>query len=321
MDKLQAMQVFTRVVESKSFTGAAASMDMTRSTATTIVQKLEAHLKVRLLNRTTRSVSLTPDGAAYYERCLRVLADIDEAENSFSSLAAPKGKLRVEMSGAIGRLVVLPALDDFYEKYPEIDLLLGIGDKAADLVQEGVDCAIRMGSLTDSTLVAKRIGVSEFVTTASPEYLEQHGTPRSLDDLADHFAVHYVSSRRGRMVDMAFRVDGDAVDVRMRSRLASNDGEAYLQCGLRGHGLIQTFKFLAQPHIESGALVEVLEPWRPAPLPISAVYPQNRHLSPQVRVFVDWISDLFEKSHMLKRELPALIGVDITRPLKLPARS
>lgn len=310
MDKLQAMQVFTRVVETKSFTGAAASLDMTRSSATTIVQNLEAHLKVRLLNRTTRNISLTPDGAAYYERCLRVLADIADAENSFSSIAAPKGKLKVDMSGAIGRLVVVPALDEFHSRYPDIDLMLGVGDKDVDLVQDSVDCAIRMGPLANSTLVARRIGVSEFVTVASPGYLALHGRPRTIEDLDDHIAVNYFSSRTGRMVEIDFVVDGKPVEVKMRSRLAANDGEAYLQCGLRGHGLIQTPHFLALPHLKSGALVEVLQQWRPSPFAISAVYPRNRHLSPQVRVFVEWISELFERCHLLRSENvhPALLA-------------
>jgi LysR family transcriptional regulator, regulator for bpeEF and oprC len=302
MDKLQAMQVFTRVVETKSFTGAAASLDMTRSSATTIVQNLEAHLKVRLLNRTTRNISLTPDGAGYYERCLRVLADIADAENSFSSIAAPKGKLKVDMSGAIGRLVVVPALHEFHSRYPDIDLMLGVGDKDVDLVQDSVDCAIRMGPLADSTLVARRIGVSDFVTVASPEYLVQYGIPRTIEDLDNHIAVNYFSSRTGRMVEIDFVVDGKPVDVKMRSRLAANDGEAYLQCGLRGHGLIQTPHFLALPHLKSGALVEVLQQSRPTPFAISAVYPRNRHLSPQVRVFVEWISELFEQCQLLRSE-------------------
>jgi LysR family transcriptional regulator, regulator for bpeEF and oprC len=310
MDKLQAMQVFTRVVETKSFTGAAASLDMTRSSATTIVQNLEAHLKVRLLNRTTRNISLTPDGASYFERCLRVLADIADAENSFSSIAAPKGKLKVDMSGAIGRLVVVPALHEFHSRYPDIDLMLGVGDKDVDLVQDSVDCAIRMGPLADSTLVARRIGVSDFVTVASPEYLAQYGVPRMIEDLDNHTAVNYFSSRTGRMVEIDFVVDGKPVAVKMHSRLAANDGEAYLQCGLRGHGLIQTPHFLALPHLKSGALVEVLQQWRPTPFPISAVYPQNRHLSPQVRVFVEWISELFERCHLLRGEavLPARLA-------------
>jgi LysR family transcriptional regulator for bpeEF and oprC len=309
MDKLQAMQVFTRIVESNSFSGAADSLQMPRSSVTTIMQNLEAHLKVRLLNRTTRRISLTADGAAYYERCARILADVEDSENAFSTPVSPRGKLKIDMPGSIGRLVIVPALADFHRRYPDIELMLGIGDRAIDLVQDGVDCAIRIGSLPDSTLVARRIGVSEFVTVASPDYLARHGHPRTLADLDAHVAVHYFSSTNGRIVEMDFVVDGKPVEVRMRSRLAANDGDAYMQCGLRGLGLIQIPHFLARPHLESGALVEVLEPWRPAPFPVSAVYPYNRHLSPQVRAFVEWVAERFERFHPLRAPAPLRAGI------------
>ncbi|WP_109481160.1 LysR family transcriptional regulator [Paraburkholderia sp. C35] len=301
MDKLQAMQVFTRVVDCHSFSGAADALQMTRSSVTTIIQNLESHLKVRLLNRTTRRISLTPDGAAYYERCSRILADVEESETSFSTAISPRGKLKVDMPGSISRLVIVPALDDFHARYPDIDLMLGVSDKPVDLVQEGVDCAIRMGHLPDSTLVARRIGASEFATVASPEYLSRYGEPQSLADLDGHIAVNYFSSRNGRVIDMDFVVDGKPVGVRIRSKLAANDGDAYLQCGLQGLGLIQVPYFFALPHIQTGALVEVLGQWRPTPFPIWAVYPQNRHLSPQVRVFVEWIAELFEDCRLLRK--------------------
>ena len=181
MDRLQAMQVFTRVVDTNSFSKAAATLRMTRSSVTTIIQNLEAYLKVRLLNRTTRRISLTPDGAAYYERCTRILADVDDSESAFSAATrVPRGKLKVDMPGTLGRLVVVPSLADFHARYPDVDLMLGVGDRNVDLVRDGVDCAIRMGALQDSTLVARRIGASEFVTAASPDYLARHGMPDTL---------------------------------------------------------------------------------------------------------------------------------------------
>jgi len=300
MDKLQAMQVFTKVVEANSFSGAADALDLPRSSVTTTIQALEAHLKVRLLNRTTRRISLTPDGAAYYERCSRILAEVEDSENALSVSTSPRGKLKVEMPGSIGRLVVVPALDDFHARYPDIDLMLGIGDKAVDLVQGSVDCAIRMGPLQDSTLVARRVGVAEFVTVASPEYLLKNGTPQELTDLDRHVAVNYFSSRSGRIVAMDFIVDGKSVEVPIRSKLAANDGDAYLQCGLQGLGIIQVPHFLAFPHLQSGTLVEVLKQVRPKPFPVSAVYPQNRHLSPQVRAFIDWVAQRFEQCALLR---------------------
>jgi len=220
MDKLQAMQVFTRVVDCNSFSGAADALHMTRSSVTTIIQNLEAYLKVRLLNRTTRRISLTPDGAAYYERCARILAAVEDSETSLSTAALPRGKLKVDMPGSISRLIVVPSLDDFHARYPDIDLMLGVSDKPVDLVQEGVDCAIRMGNLPDSTLVARRIGTSEFVTVASPDYLSRFGEPKSLPQLDAHVAVNYFSRRNGRIMEMNFIVDGEPIEVRMRSKLA-----------------------------------------------------------------------------------------------------
>ncbi|WP_321923741.1 LysR family transcriptional regulator [Paraburkholderia guartelaensis] len=302
MDKLQAMQVFVRVVDTNSFSGAADSLHMPRSTVTTIIQGLEDYLKVRLLNRNTRFISMTADGAAYYESCTRILAYIDASESAISTDSSARGKLKVDLPGAIGRLVIVPALPEFQARYPDIDLMLGVGDKDVDLVQESVDCAVRMGRLQDSTLVARRVGVAETVTVASPAYIARNGEPRSLADLEAHVAVNYFSSRTGRIVEMNFVAEGEPIEVRMRSKLAANDGAAYLQCGLHGMGLIQVPHFLALPHLQSGELVEVLGQHRPLPLPISALYPQNRHLSRQARVFVDWVAELFENCHFLRAD-------------------
>lgn len=297
MDKLQAMLVFTKVVDTKSFAGAADTLSMNRSSVTTLIQQLEAYLKVRLLNRTTRRISVTPDGASYYERCVRVLAEIEETESSFSTISIPRGKLKVDVPGSLGRLLLVPELHDFHYRFPDIELMLGVGDRAVDLVQDSVDCAIRIGPLQDSTLVARRIGATAFVTVASPAYLRKYGVPLSVDDLERHIAVNYFSN--GRIVQMDFLVDDEPVEVRMPSHLAANDGDAYLQCGLQGLGLIQVPHFLAHPHIEAGELIEVLAPFRPVPYPISVVYPQNRHLSPKVRAFVDWSAELAGKCVLL----------------------
>ncbi|MDR5762599.1 LysR family transcriptional regulator [Caballeronia sp. LZ035] len=306
MDRLQAMQVFTRVVDTNSFSRAADTLNLPRASVTTIIQNLEAHLNVRLLQRTTRRLNLTPDGAAYYERCVRILADIEEAEGSFSNNGkGPHGKLRVDMPGAIGRLIVMPQLCDFHTRYPDIELMMGFGDKPVDLIQEGVDCVIRVGTLQDSSLVARRIGVFQGVTVAAPQYLERHGTPRTIDDLQDHTAVNYFSSRTGRVMDMDFVVDDKTVEVKMRGMIAVNDAEAYLSCGLKGVGIIQVPRFMALPHLRAGELIEVLPQWNPLPMPISAVYPHNRHLSPKVRVFVDWAAELFERCPLLQGQKDA----------------
>jgi LysR family transcriptional regulator, regulator for bpeEF and oprC len=300
MDRLQAMQVFTRVVDTNSFTKAAETLDLPRASVTTIIQNLEAHLGVRLMHRTTRRLSLTPDGAAYYERCVRILADVEETESGLQNGSKkPHGKLRVDMPGAIGRTIVIPALCEFHTRFPDIDLQLGFTDRPVDLLQEGVDCVVRVGALQDSSLVARRIGLFEGVTCASPEYLARAGIPRTLEELSQFKAINYFSSRTGRIMNWAFLVDGKEVEVKMNGSVSVNDAEAYVTCALEGFGLIQPALFMVLPHLRSGALKEVLPEWKPLPMPISAVYPHSRHLSPKVRVFVDWVAEVFDRCPLL----------------------
>ena len=300
MDRLQAMQVFTRVVDTNSFTKAAETLDLPRASVTTIIQNLEAYLGVRLMHRTTRRLSLTPDGAAYYERCVRILADVDETESSLQNGSKkPNGKLRVDMPGALGRTVVIPALCEFHTRYPDIDLQLGFSDRPVDLLQEGVDCVIRVGALQDSSLVARRIGLFEGVTCAAPDYLARAGEPRTIDELSQFRAVNYFSSRTGRIINFDFLVDGKEVEVKMPGSVSVNDADAYVTCAVEGFGIIQAPLFMVLPHLGSGALKEVLPEWKPLPMPISAVYPHSRHLSPKVRVFVDWVAEIFDRCPLL----------------------
>lgn len=300
MDRFQAMQVFTRVVDANSFTRAADHLGLPRTTVTTIIQNLEKLLNVRLLNRTTRRLSLTPDGAAYYERCVRILADVDEAEAAFMDASRrPRGKLRIDTPAAIGRLILIPSLCEFHERYPDIEMVIGMGDRPVDLVQEAVDCVIRVGELQDSSMVARRIGMFEGITCAAPGYLEDHGEPTTLEELADHHAVHYFSSRTGRTIDWDFMVDGESVEVKMQGVVSVNDADAYMACGLQGFGLIQPPRYMALPYLQNGTLKEILPAWKPKPLPISVVYPHNRHLSPKVRAFTDWAAEIFGRCPLL----------------------
>jgi len=304
MDRFQAMQVFTRVVDANSFTRAADTLGLPRATVTTIIQNLEALLQVRLLNRTTRRISLTPDGAAYYEHCARILGEVEETESSFRDVArGPKGRLRIDVPSPIGRLILIPRLGEFHARYPEVELVIGMGDRMVDLVREAVDCVIRVGELQDSTLVARRIGQLKLISCATPDYLERYGVPQGIDDLPHHVAVHYFSHRTGRNFDWDFIVDGQSMPVKMNGSVSVNDIEAYVACALQGFGMIQPARFMVLPHLESGALVEVLPQLSPAPMPISVAYMQNRHLSPKVRAFVDWVAELFAAC-------PLLGGVD-----------
>lgn len=295
------MQVFMGVVDANSFSRAADNLGLPRATVTTTIQNLESHLKVRLLNRTTRSVSLTPDGAAYYERCARILAELEETEAAFKDAAQrPQGRLRIDVPATVGRQVLIPRLCDFRERYPDIELVIGMGDRPVDLVQEAVDCVIRGGELIDSTLVARRIGSLSFVTCAAPSYFERYGVPKTLEDLKEnHQAVHYFSTRTGRVIDWDYMIDGVRTEVKIKGSVSVNDAEGYMALALQGFGMVQAARFMAIPHIEKGELVEVLKQWKPAALPISVLYPQNRHLSPKVRAFTDWAAELFSQCPLL----------------------
>ncbi len=299
MDRFQAMQVFARVVEANSFTRAADGLALPRTTVTTVVQNLERHLGVRLLNRTTRRISLTPDGAAYYKHATRILAEVEETEACFQDAALrPRGRLRIDVPAAIGQLILIPALCEFHDRHPDIELVIGMGDRRVDLVQEAVDCVIRIGELEDSSLVARRIGVMQTLTCAAPSYLERHGVPQSLEALGSHQAVHYFSSS-GRNCSWTFMVDGKERATEVRGVVSVNDWGAHLACGLQGFGLIQTARFMVLPHLRSGQLVEVLPQWQPPSLPISLLYLQHRQLSPKVRVFSDWVAELFARCPLL----------------------
>lgn len=293
MDRLQAMEVFIRVVDTNSFTKAAHTLNLPRASVTNIIQNLEAYLKVRLLQRTTRRLNLTADGASYYERCVRVLAEIDEIESVFSATkVVPRGKLRIEMSGPIGKLILVPALDDFHARYPEIEMSIGMSDRRVDLIQDGVDCALRVGTLVDSNMVARRLSGFHFLTAATPDYLARRGVPHTLEELDGHVAVKYISARTSRPMEPRFVVDGKEVEVKMPSAFTVNDAEAHLAMGLKGLGLIQIARMLALPHLQSGALVEVLPQWKPAAMETSLVYPQDRHQSLALRAFIGWTMEL-----------------------------
>jgi LysR family transcriptional regulator, regulator for bpeEF and oprC len=295
MDRLQHLEVFVRVAETGSFTRAAGDLNLPRSTVSMHIQTLEARIGARLLHRTTRRVNLTPDGEAYYERALRLLADFEEAEGLFRAAdAPPRGRLRVDVPARIGRLVVAPALPDFFARHPEIELELGSTDRAIDLIQEGVDCVVRVGGLSDSRLVARPLGALVQINVASPTYLARHGTPLTLEDLTHHRAVHYASPSTGRLDEWEVAESGErSRRIPMPGSVTVNNAETYIACCLAGLGLIQIPAYDVQDELRAGQLVEVLPQWRAAPMPMHAVYPHRRHLSRRVQAFVEWIGSLF----------------------------
>lgn len=293
MDKLRAMQVFAQVAEFGSFSKAAERLNLPAATVTNTVQGLEKHLGVRLLQRTTRKVTLTDDGAVYLERCQRLLAELEDTEALFAGVKArPRGVVRVELPERLARLRIIPSLPAFFRQYPDIQLKLGANDRFVNLVGEGVDCAVRVGAMADSTLVARRIGELAQINVASKDYLDRHGRPRNLADLANHVAVNFFSSRTGRDLPWEYVEDGVLQTLKMRSAVSVSSSDAYLACCRAGLGLIQVPRSGIEDLLESGELEEVLPGFRAEPLPVSVVYSHNRQLSPRVRVFVDWVAEV-----------------------------
>jgi LysR family transcriptional regulator, regulator for bpeEF and oprC len=301
MDRLMGLRAFVRVVELGGFTKAADSLQLPKTTVSDLVQSLEKHLGVRLLQRTTRRVTVTQDGAAFYERCSHILADLDEAEASvMQARVAPKGRLRVDMPGALARLFIIPQLPQFLVRYPDLRLELGMGLRPTDLLEEGIDCVVRFGIQPDSSLVARRVGTMTSVCCASPTYLREHGTPRRPEDLSTHRCVNYVSNRTGRILDWEFARDGQKVGLTLDGVLAVNDHDAYVVAGLMSFGIVKVANYVARPYLESGQLTQVLTDWTAEQFPISVMYPQSRHLSAKVRIFVDWVSEVVQQEPLLQ---------------------
>lgn len=299
MDRIQAMQVFLRVVESKSFVRAAETLGLPASSVTGIIKRLERHLQTRLLNRSTRNLSLTPEGERYFHRCREILDLIADTESSLQgSSERPQGRLRVDMPGGIAHAVILPRLRQFQQRYPDIYLMIGVNDRQVDLIQEGVDCVIRTGSLDDSALVARRLGKLNWITCATPSYLAEHGVPEVLEDLPAHRAVHYFSNTTRRGSDLHFVEEGISIAVPVPGAVAVNETGLYIKLCLDGFGLMQLAEILVTDQLQAGELVEVLADRRPAPMPVSLLYPHHRFLSPAMRAFADWTTELFSNTEL-----------------------
>lgn len=297
MDQITAMRVFARVVESGSFTRAADQLQMSKPSVTKLVQRLESHLKLKLLQRTTRRVTVTAEGAAYYERTARVLSELDEIESDLTQEQTdPKGRVRLDVGSVVANLILMPRLPDFYRRYPRVQLALGVSDRPADLVGEAVDCVIRGGAMLDQSLVARRIAQMAFTTVASPAYLKRHGIPKSPQQLLDgkHLLASYFSARTGRTVPARYVRGAERFEIVAAGPISVNESTAHLNAALTGLGLVQTFGPIVRPHIGSGALVEVLAEWAPPPMPFYVAYPPNRNLSAKLRVFIDWVVQVFE---------------------------
>ncbi|MBB4706305.1 DNA-binding transcriptional LysR family regulator [Xanthomonas arboricola] len=307
MDRFDAMQAFARVVETGSFTKAAETLHMSRASVTQLVQQLEARLRVRLLNRTTRQVHVTADGAAYYERVLRLLADMDDAETSLSDASAlPRGRLRVDVPSPLARLILMPALPAFHARYPDIQLDMGVSDRRVDLIGEHVDCVVRGGTITDQSLIARRVGDLQAGVYAAPVYLQRLGMPAHPRELENtlHRCVGFMRWRSSKTVPYVMQRGSEAVHLQGRYVVASDDGNAYLAAGLAGMGVLWLPVYMARAHVASGELVPLFEDWRMEPMPLSIAFPPNRHVSAKLRVFIEWVSALMAEHAPV--EAPAL---------------
>jgi LysR family transcriptional regulator for bpeEF and oprC len=307
MDHLLALRVFVRIAETGAFARAADTLAIPRPTVTKLVQDLEAHLGTKLLQRTTRRVSVTPEGAAYYERAARLLLDLDEMDAQAASARMQlRGRIRIDVGSSIANVILIPALPRFRASYPDITLELGVSDRPVDLVGDGVDCVIRAGALADTTLVARRIAELEWVTCASPVYLGARGVPRHPSDLAaskagddapkvpGHVVAGYFSSLTGRPFPLHFERGGETVVIDPQTSVGVNESTAHVTALLAGLGVGQTFRFMADPLIRSGALRAVLGDWTRPRQPLQLVYPSARHLNAKLRAFSDWVAQVFE---------------------------
>ncbi|WP_373375953.1 LysR substrate-binding domain-containing protein [Cupriavidus nantongensis] len=314
MDRFQAMQVFQRIVEVNGFNKAAETLGLPASSVTQTIKSLEAHLGVRLLHRTTRRLKLTEDGERYYEHCKRILEDVENVEGSFPGLQGnPRGRLRVDAPTSLGKAVLIPALKDFRQRYPDIALTLTLTDRTVDIVQEGIDCAIRTGAIADSSvLVGRQIGSFTWLTCASPEYLGRAGRPSDLASLRSHETIGYLLSRTGRPMVWQFEVDGELKAFHPAGNLMVNDTEGYIACGIEGLGIIRAGSFMLKPHLDSGRLRQVLPEYVSGPVAVSLLYLRNRHQPPALRAFIDWVQAIFAADPRFKKPpTPRRVRADI----------
>ena len=301
MDRFDAMRVFSRVVERRSFSLAAEDLGLPRSTVTDAVKGLEARLGVRLLERTTRQVHLTLDGEAYYRRCLSLIADLEDAEAAFGG-ARPKGLLRVDVHGTLARHFVMPRLPEFLAEYPGIELYISEGDRLVDLIREGIDCVLRVGDIKDSDMIARRVAMLDEITCAGPAYIDRFGQPASIDALGGHIMVGFHSSAAGTLLPLEFVVDGAVRELRLPAMVSVNGAESLVAAARLGLGLIQVPRYHVEDDLKRGTLVAVLPDCPPSPTPVSLLYPRHRQLSPRVRVFIDYVMREFGAARGRYRE-------------------
>jgi DNA-binding transcriptional LysR family regulator len=291
MDRIDALRTYVRVAELGSFTQAADSLGLSKAGISGAIRELETQLGTRLLQRTTRKVQMTADGQLFYERCRDVLAEMDDLQAMFQhDDGALTGRLRVDLPVGAARHVVIPALPDFLRAHPRLQLELSSTDRRVDAVREGFDCILRVGTLENSSLVARPLGHFRMVNCASPDYLARHGTPRTLDDLKSHFLIDYAPALGGRPALFEYVDGGTRRTCEVPAALAVNNSDAYQAACLAGLGIIQAPQAGVRELIAQGKLVAILEQYQAPPMPVTLLYPSRRHLSKRVRHFMDWLA-------------------------------
>ncbi|MCG8708681.1 LysR family transcriptional regulator [Brenneria sp. 4F2] len=296
MDQIQAMRVFVRIADLGSFSRAAEMLSLPRATVSHTIKRLESRLGVRLLQRTTRQVQITAEGQIYYQRCTQLLAEIEETDTLFTQQRRqPVGNVRVDMPHSLAREVVIPALSEFYQRYPQITLSISANDSAINVVREGVDCVLRAWQVADDSLATLHLPAVSQVTCASAGYLAEFGTPVSLDDLARHQMVGYFSLRSGQRYPLEFMHNGECITHVLPSRLDVSGTDAYIAACRAGLGLIQAPRSGLQHWLDNGELVEIMKDMPPPDMPYFVMYPPGRFLAPRIRVFIEWLNELFTR--------------------------
>ena len=296
MDKLNSIDLFVRAARLRSYSQVARQMGISPSSVSRAIQQLEENLGTRLFNRTTRKITLTEDGTAFYEHCARILAELEEAELELShSRSHPKGTLRIDLNVSLGRLHIVPTLPQLLKRYPDLKLDVSLSDRTVNLVESGIDAVVRVGSIPDSRLMMRRLATVSYVVCAAPEYLDLYGVPETPKDLLKHNCINFVYPQTRRVFEWIFAVEGQTVRLPVTGNLNLDNAEAHVEAAIAGAGIIQELKLIVAPAITQGKLVPILEAYAPQGEPITILYVQKRYLSAKVRVFLDFMQELIEK--------------------------
>ena len=296
MDKLNSINLFVQAARYRSFSEVARHTGMSPSSVSRAIQQLEENLNTRLFNRTTRKITLTEAGAAFYERCDRILAELEEAELELShSRSHPSGTLRLDLNMSLGRLHIVPALPQLLKSYPDLKLDVSLNDRTVNLVESGIDAVVRIGSIPDSRLMMRRLATVRYVACAAPEYLNHHGIPQTPQDLLQHNCINFVYPQTRRVFEWVFNINKQTLRLPVKGNLNLDHPEAHVEAAIAGAGIIQELKFIVAPAIAQGKLVPILEAYASVGEPITILYPQKRYLSAKVRVFLDFMQELIAK--------------------------